>query len=116
MKILKYLAVFVGLLILVGILIEIFKKNARTVVNLASFDLQNRLLTVDVVSDGRVINSYKVPFKNPAKNTLVANDYLVEVGNLGDLVVFRVLDAAGREMAVKSFNARTPELFTIYSE
>lgn len=116
MKILKYLAIVVGTLFLIGVLIDMFKKNAKTMVKLASFDLLNRTLEVEIISDNRVINTYNVPFVQPAKITLSANDYLVEVGNIGDLVLFRVLDHAGREMAVKAFNAKTPNTFTIFSE
>lgn len=116
MKILKWLAIFVGCLLLVGILIAIIKKAARTRIELTGFDATLKTVTVSVYANDRLTKTYTIPVNQLSKTSVMANDYRVETGLVGTLVPFRVVDDRNQEVAVTWFDFNKPQKLTIFSE
>lgn len=116
MKALKYLGIGLAIIVVVYVLRELLQKSAKTSIDLSGFDKDKKSVMITVKTNGENPKNYVVLFSQATKTTLQCNDFRLEVGALGEIMVFRVLDQNNREVAVKWFQFSKPEILTIYSE
>lgn len=116
MKVLKTLAVIVGIIFLVSIILKMMQKAVKTSIEFNGINKATNTANLRVYGNGKLITSYNVPLSVMSEQTYSANDFRVKVSQLSNLVVFRVYDDQNKEVANKPVDKNNAPVFIIYSE
>ena len=116
MKLLKYLAIAIGLIFLLSILFKMFQKSVKTSIFFDGIDRVKDTATLTIMANGQLVTVYDIPLSVASSQVYAANDYRVDVSQLGNLIVFKVLDEQNNVLATKPVDKTKPVVFPIYSE
>ena len=117
MKILKFLAITVVIVFLLGIILKWLEKSTKTTIKILSIDKINKTMQVQVMANDSQTALHIFTFSEMFRKIYKANDYNLEVSAAGDIVFLRVLNEQGKEMALRVINIKgTTAPIIIYSE
>lgn len=122
MKFLKYILYGIGIIFILSIIVKAFQKSVQSTIKLSGYDKTAKSIDIELLSNGENSQKFKVYFSQLTKTSLQLNDYRLLVGSLlskdnnDGLMVLNLFDDKNNTIAVKWFDFKKPETFTIYSE
>lgn len=116
MKILKTIAVFVGIVLLISVILNMLKVAVKTKVVLTDFNKEKNQITLQVFSNGALSNTYVIDLIQLNKTSVFANDYRVEMAMAGTLVVFGIYNSQNINIETKFFDFKKPNTQIIFNE
>jgi len=103
------------ILLIVGFIVNLFKKSAKTRVMLHAYDSAKKTITLAIFTNqkSRLVD---VDLSQLSIQSVKANDYRIEIGVAGDIVGFGVYNDRNQKIETHIFSFKTPVLQTIFEE